>query len=222
MSVYERRTRNKNNQGIVSRFGLSLLELLIVLVILMATAVLVMPLFSPNVVTADGKIRSPHEITTESTMHVIRDAMMGEEGVMENLAHQPDALPREISDLVNEDAPTHVKSAAPELTSFNPFFGIGWRGPYLNSTGKNKEGKPTIVDGWGREFELQVDFDSDGQVDEEESRYIRVVSAGPNGEIDTPSDEFNMKPGPNGNMQLTKDECGDDLVMFLCVPDDRN
>jgi competence protein ComGC len=205
-----------------SRAGLSLLELLVVLAILMATAVLVMPLFTPNVVTPDGKVRTPNEITTESTMHVIRDAMLGEEGVMENLAHQPDALPREISDLVKEDAPSHVQSAAPELTSFNPFFGIGWRGPYLNSTGKDKEGQPTIVDGWGREFELQVDFDSNGQIDEEESKYIRVVSAGPNGEIETPSDELNMKPGVNQSVQLTKGECGDDLVLFLCVPDDRN
>lgn len=204
-----------------ARNALSLLELMIVMAILMATAVLVMPLFTPNVVTADGKVRTPNEITTESTMHVIRDAMLGEEGVMENLAHQPDALPREISDLVKEDAPSHVKSSAPELTSFNPFFGIGWRGPYLNSTGKNKEGIPTIVDGWGHEFELQVDFDSDGQIDQEESKYIRVVSAGPNGEIETPSDKLNMKPGNNQDVQLTKQECGDDLVMFLCVPDDR-
>ncbi len=204
------------------RAAFSLLELIVVLVILMATAVLVMPLFSPKVVTPDGKVRTANEITTQSTMHVIRDAMVGKEGVMENLAHQPDALPREISDLVNEDAPTHVASAAPELTSFNPFFGIGWRGPYLNSTGKNDAGKPTIVDGWGHEFELQVDFDSNGQIDEEESRYIRVVSAGPNGEIETPGDEFNMKPGQNENAQLTKEECGDDLVLFFCVPDDRN
>lgn len=205
-----------------ARNAFSLLELLVVITILMATAILVMPLFSPNVVTQDGKVRTPNEITTESTMQVIRDAIVGEEGVMENLAHQPDALPREISDLVKEDAPTHVKATAPELSTFNPFFGIGWRGPYLNSTGKDEEGKPTVVDGWGRPFELQVDFDSDGQVDEEESRYIRVVSAGPNGEIETPSDEFNMKPGIDGSNQLTKEECGDDLVMFFCVPDDRH
>lgn len=203
------------------RRAFSLLELLVVLVILMATAILVMPLFSPNVVTSDGKVRTPNEITTETTMRVIRDVMVGEEGVMENLAHQPDALPRQVSDLVQEDAPTHVKSAAPELTSFNPFFGIGWRGPYLNSTGKNLEGKPTVVDGWGREFIFQLDFDSDGLVDEEESKYIRVVSAGPNGQIETPGDELNMKPGTNENGQLTKLECGDDLVLFLCVPDDR-
>ncbi len=199
-----------------------MLELLVVVVILMATAILVMPMFSPNISVAGGDERSPNEITTASSMQVIREAIVGEEGVMENLAHQPDALPRKISDLVKEDAPEHVKNSTPELSVFNPFYGIGWKGPYLNSTGRNEDGKPTLVDGWGREFEIQIDFDSDGQVDQEESRYIRVVSAGPNGEIETPSDESNMRPGNNEHIELTREECGDDLVMFICVPDNRN
>lgn len=203
------------------RGGLSLLELVIVMMILVATAVIVLPMFNTNVVTSDGTPKSAPAITTESTLSVIRDAMVGEQGVIENLANHPDALPREVSELVEAEPPEHVKINAPELVRFNPLIGIGWRGPYMVATGKNDEGKPTIVDGWGREIELQVDFDADGQVDNEESKYIRLVSAGPNGQIDTPADTFNMQPGANDEQQLTLSDCGDDLVMFLCVPDYR-
>ncbi len=203
------------------RAGLSLLELIIVMMILVATSVIVLPLLNTKIVSSDGTEKSAPEITTESTLQVIRQAIVGEEGVMENLANHPDALPREISELVEEEAPDHVRMKAPELARFNPLIGIGWRGPYIVPTGKNEQGKPTVVDGWGREIVLQVDFDADGQVDSEESKYIRIVSAGPNGQIDTPSDSFNMQPGGNDDQQLTLSDCGDDLVMFLCVPDYR-
>ena len=191
------------------------------MMILVATSVIVLPLLNTKIVSSDGTEKSAPEITTESTLQVIRQAIVGEEGVMENLANHPDALPREISELVEEEAPDHVRMKAPELARFNPLIGIGWRGPYIVPTGKNEQGKPTVVDGWGREIVLQVDFDADGQVDSEESKYIRIVSAGPNGQIDTPSDSFNMQPGGNDDQQLTLSDCGDDLVMFLCVPDYR-
>lgn len=207
--------------GVVSANGFSLLELMLVLVILIATSVLVMPLLTPTVQTPSGGLKSASEVTTQSTMSVIREAMVGEEGVLETLPNSPDALPREISDLVSEKPPTHVLKTAPQLSRFNPFFRIGWRGPYLLSTGVNEQGEPTVVDGWGREFQLHVDFDSNGEIDEEESRYIRVVSAGPNGQFETPRDSRNMKPGKEREENLTLEECGDDLVIFFCVPDSR-
>jgi hypothetical protein len=91
----------------------------------------------------------------------------------------------------------------------------------VHATGRNKTGEPTIVDGWGNELELQVDFDQDGTINQTESKFIRVVSAGPNGEIETPDDITNMKPGENEVSELTLSECGDDLVMFLRYPDNR-
>ncbi len=50
---------------------------------------------------------------------------------------------------------------------------------------------------------------------------MRIVSAGPNGTVDTPSDVNNMKPGSDTQRELTLDKCGDDLVMFVKVPDFR-
>ncbi len=221
MTINRRFKEMRSEKRLATPSGLSLLELLIVLVILTATAVLVMPLMSSKVTAPNGESKTANEIVTQSTMAVIREAMVGEEGVLETMATSPDSLPREISELVKEDAPDHVRAQDPRLSQYNAFMGIGWRGPYLHSTGKNESGEPTVIDGWGREFELQIDFDSNGEVSEEESKYIRVVSAGPNGQIDTPFDQSNMKPGDNVDGSLTMEECGDDLVIFLCVPDTR-
>ncbi len=213
--------RRADRLVMANRNGLTLLELLVVVSILVATAVIVLPMLNTQIETPGGQTKTVNEISTQTTFTVIRDAMVGEQGVMENLAHRPDALPREVSELVAADPPKHVKDNSPELVQFNPILGIGWRGPYLLPTGKNHEGKPTLVDGWGREIKLQVDFDADGQVDMQESKYIRLVSAGPNGEIETPADSLNMEPGSDDGRQLTMSECGDDLVLFLCVPDYR-
>lgn len=202
--------------------GFSLLELMVVLLVLVATAIIVIPMLGTSVKTPQGEEMTAHEITTRSTMNVLRDAIVGDEGVMENLAHAPDALPREVSDLVDEKPPEHIVTRSPQLATFNSMYGIGWRGPYVQPTGMNEKGELTIVDGWGREIELQVDFDDNGEVDSEESRYIRLVSAGPNGTIETPSDKANMQPGKNELQSLTISDCGDDLVMFLCVPDNRH
>jgi hypothetical protein len=192
-----------------------------VLLVLVATAVIVIPMLDPRVTTGDGQQVTPSEVATRSTMNTLRDAIVGDSGVMENLAHTPDALPREISELVDEDPPEHLRARKPELARFDSILGIGWRGPYVQPTGKNRRGEPTIVDAWGEEIELQVDFDANGEIDFEESRYIRLVSAGPNRKIETPRDAANMQPGKDPPSALTIEECGDDLVLFLCVPDDR-
>lgn len=205
-----------------SATGFSLLELLVVMVILIATALIVVPTFSKvRIATPQGTLESPVQIATEATMNTVRDAVVGENGVIESLSHKSNALPRKINDLVQSEAPAHLQESAPELKDFDPFSKIGWRGPYLMPTGTSKTGEPTVVDGWGNELELQIDFDDDGQVDQTESKYVRVVSAGPNGEIETPANLENMESGSDEVSQLTRSECGDDVVMFLRVPDNR-
>ncbi len=200
--------------------GFSLLELVVVMMVLVATAIIVLPMLKTTVATSDGRQATASEITTRTTLEVLRQAMVGDQGVMENLAHEPDALPREVSELVDPQPPGHLQRNKPQLARFDSIYRIGWRGPYIQPTGKNAEGQPTIIDGWGHEIEMQVDFDDDGQVNAEESRYMRLVSAGPNGRIDTPQDPANMEPGHH-DQALTMSDCGDDLVVFLQVPDSR-
>jgi len=202
--------------------GLTLLELLIVLVILIATALIIFPTFNKiDITSPSGESNSPVEIATQATLNTVREAMAGEDGVIESLSHKTNALPREINDLLKEDAPAHMEESAPELKNYDPVNKIGWHGPYVHATGRNETGEPTIVDGWGNELELQVDFDQDGTINQTESKFIRVVSAGPNGQIETPDDIANMKPGENEVNELTLSECGDDLVLFLRYPDNR-
>lgn len=202
--------------------GFSLLELLVVMLILTATALMVIPMFHDlRVVTPQGSSESPVQIATQATMITVRDALIGEDGVIESLSHRSNALPRKINELVQEQPPVHITEAAPELKSYDPVKKLGWNGPYVSATGKNVLGEPTVVDGWGNELELQIDFDNNGEVDKTEAKYLRVVSAGPNGEIETPADSENMRPGINEFNELTRSECGDDLVMFLRVPDNR-
>lgn len=204
------------------RNGFSLLELLVVVVIITALSLIVIPTFTNlQVVTPNGDSQTPTEVATQATLHSVRDAIAGQEGIIETMSHNSNAMPRKIDELVQADPPEHVAEEAPELSSYDPVARIGWRGPYVMPTGMNEEGKPTVVDGWGNELELQVDFDKDGKVDATESQFMRVVSAGPNGEIDTPDDVANMKPGQNDTSELTLSECGDDVVMFLRYPDHR-
>ncbi len=204
-----------------SRRGVTLLELLVVLVIVTATALIVVPTLTLSIDTPSQAKVSPDEIVTQQTMTVVREALMGADGLLDNMAHKPEVMPRQVAELLEAEPPEHVKKDAPELSTYDPLIGIGWRGPYLMPTGRNKSGLPTVVDGWGNELQIQVDFDDDGAVDLEESRYARVVSPGPNGKLETPSDKSNMKPGVNLNRELTMEECGDDVVMFLRVPDFR-
>jgi competence protein ComGC len=204
------------------RAGLTLLELMVVLLILVATALIVVPTFNNvKIVTPSGVSETPTAIATQATLNTVREAIAGEDGVIESLSHKTNALPRKINDLVQEVAPEHLADAAPELQQYDPVNKIGWNGPYIRPTGRSETGEPTIVDAWGNELELQIDFDRDGNVNQTESKYIRVVSAGPNGEIETPADLSNMKPGEDEVNELTLSECGDDLVLFLRFPDNR-
>lgn len=205
-----------------SRAGMTLLELMVVLLILIASALILVPSFSHiEVVTPAGDSASPVKIATQATLNTVREAMAGQDGVIESLSHKTNALPRKIHDLVQEEAPEHMIETAPELKTYDPINKVGWNGPYVHATGQNASGEPTIVDGWGNELELQVDFDKDGTINQTESKYIRVVSAGPNGQIETPQDIANMKPGKDEVNELTLSECGDDMVLFLRFPDNR-
>ena len=195
---------------------------MVVMLILIAIVLIVVPSFtSIQIVTPSGQSETPTAIATQATLNTVRQAIAGEDGVIESLSHKTNALPRKINDLVQEVAPEHMAESAPELQHYDPINKIGWNGPYVRATGRNETGEPTIVDAWGNELELQVDFDHDGNVNQLESKYIRVVSGGPNGEIETPGDLSNMKPGEDELSELTLSECGDDLVLFLRFPDNR-
>lgn len=106
---------------------------------------------------------------------------------------------------------------------YDPNTRRGWRGPYIAFPGGSylvntatafinvygETGDPALLDGWGHPIVIQ---EPTVGTPEEQLRYTRLVSAGPNGILDTPATE--LMPA-----DLGKAECADDLVVFLRVSD---
>jgi prepilin-type N-terminal cleavage/methylation domain-containing protein len=81
----------------------------------------------------------------------------------------------------------------------------------VDSTGAiTTPGDPTVLDAWGRPVVVQVPNTSGGSTPSAtDLMYARLVSAGPNGTLDT-SESVQMP---------TTAQRGDDVIMFLFVPD---
>jgi len=203
-------------QVVASRSGgFTLIELVLVIAVLVILAGLVVPLLTDlRIATFDGE-KTPEEIATEQTMRQIRDAIMGtsqQPGMWPDLGHRPEYFPLHPNVLLLETAPAELPT---NLQAFDPVTGLGWRGPYL-------AGLSSLIDAWGNPLVIQVNFDGSvgvsghPTIDASEARYARLVSAGPDGAIDTPPDVMDPRllPGPD-------DPEYDDLVLFFRVADMR-
>ncbi|MDG1873196.1 MAG: type II secretion system protein, partial [Mariniblastus sp.] len=84
LKTFPRRFSSRFERAILARrAGLTLLEMMVVLLILIATALIIVPSFSNmEVVTPAGKTESPVEIATQATLNTVRNAMAGEDGVI--------------------------------------------------------------------------------------------------------------------------------------------
>lgn len=190
---------------------MTLLELVIVMMILVALAgavVAVLPGVSDNAV----------ETTTDSSLTAIGRAIVGGAdggGLQAGPAYRADllALPATIADLLRK--PTGA-------SDFDPATRVGWRGPYLMHRGGRysisgtftadygADDDPAMLDGWGNPIVLQFPTRSGTDFsDEEKQTYVRLISAGPDGAIDTPASE--LMPSTTAR--------GDDRVLFLNVAD---
>lgn len=185
------------------RRGLTLLELVVVVLVLVALAGILVPILSSDLRVRRGseEVTAPR-LVTETTMRRMRDAIMGAEGRPGYRGDLPGRLPATVRDLF-------VKPAA--LADFDMNTRTGWRGPYiLEATGRyhvvpalnftadyGAENDPALLDGWGRPIVIQyASPDAD-------KKYVRLISAGENGVIDTLRTD------------LTAVNRGDDLVLFL-------
>ncbi len=200
--------------------GLTLIELVVVLVILAGLAGLLVPLVDG--LEVNGK--SPEQIATETTLGRLRDVIMGtptRPGVWADVGQRPEFFPRQIQDLVSEAVPDSMETLG--LRRYDPITRIGWRGPYLvQASGQDDFGNPALRDGWGRLIDLQIDFNQDGFVNSDEARYARLVSAGEDGVFNITLDPNDMIPRSDARAnELTLAESGDDVVLFLRVPDTR-
>lgn len=158
------------------RSGLTLLELVVVLMITVALAAMAIPLVGNHVTEAT-------RTSTLATLAEIRNAVTL---FWQDDDRLPKQLPR-IHDLFVD--PTTGTTAF----RFEPTYKLGWRGPYLReATGSYEIGEPhasftasygltgdrALRDAWGHAVVIQTPGATNGVQD------VRVVSAGANGVID--------------------------------------
>lgn len=197
--------------------GMTLVELVVVLVIIAAIAGLAITVVGST--AEEGR-----EQATRVSMTNMRSAIDGPYRL--HVGTQPES----IADLLR-------KPAAVPL--FNPATQRGWNGPYVRApiaryvvgpvglpTDENYvsetftddygvDGDLAILDGYGRPIVLQVpDVDANDVYSASELRLARLVSAGVNGVVDTPRDT------PLSDFP-SLDSCEDDIVLYLFVADDR-
>jgi prepilin-type N-terminal cleavage/methylation domain-containing protein len=214
--------------------GMTLIELSVVLLILIALAGLAVPYVGGIGSTAMCQ-------TTDATMQAVKEAIMGGAAgpgfYGDTLGYYPKATKSTTADYNL----TYLFSAPSDtswggMVSFNAKTAVGWHGPYLHSGGAaipagvgpsfadvfdaatNPTGKvhlainggSQVMDAWHRPIILQVPYFGGAYHHE----YARLVSAGPGSSLD-PAD---AAIDTNIQTQDASDR-GDDRVLFLKTPD---
>jgi hypothetical protein len=154
---------------------------------------------------------------TRASEIAIRDAICGTQGAPGFVSDLGEA-PIHLADLFV--LPPLLPSGARPLP-FDRFTGRGWNGPYLvRNTGRyalapaggftnlyGNDGDPALIDAWGHAIVLQWPTQA-GLPLAERQVYTRLVSAGPDGVLNTSS---NMLAPDLGD----PDQVGDDVVAYL-------
>lgn len=204
-------TSSNSSRRSCLRHGLTLVELLIVLLVLIAVAAVIVPNVTDLRLGFSGDRKTPKEIATTQTLLQVRAAILGEngqKGLWTDLGGRDADLPQKIAELF-------VSRAG--WAAYDPDTRRGWRGPYLMDNGARygvndaygSISDPAVLDGWGRPIVIQ--FPTSPVTEPERSLNVRLVSAGENGVIDTPDDQA----------MPTRTDCKDDVVLFLRVADTR-
>ncbi len=222
------------------RCGLTLLELLIVLTILVALSTLIVP-------TMGYLGRRSQRLAARENLYRLQNL------IVNRYWNDMGDLPRPTLDLdgqvLEPDRLDHPqlrylfvnpdRAADPDDPFFfdkspNMLSGRAWQGPYISHTGARYavnptlgfdmlyglDGDPVVLDAWGRPIVLQLPTevpvglnpgDDQLQILRIQRLHARLVSAGPNGRIDTPL-ELLMPPAVDR---------GDDIVVFLFRHDEE-
>jgi prepilin-type N-terminal cleavage/methylation domain-containing protein len=201
------------------RRGLTLVELVFVVAILAILAAAVIP-------AASSFINNGKSAAAQATLLRVREAIVGGATGSDGGGYRADTggkLPNKVADLLTNPFP-----GTDPLSVFDRDTGLGWRGPYITSgTGTyvlnpargftaayGNAGDLTVLDPWGNPVVLQ--YPTAGAASDREP-YARLVSAGPDGILQTPPDALALdsasvqRPWPATTAAVR----GDDLVLFL-------
>lgn len=204
----------------------------------LAAVVVVLTVVAGLAMSAAGDATTQASRTvTMSTMRTVRDAIVGvatgRDGrvtpcFLQDVGRLPRFAPTSAGD--HDYSLTELLDGR-GLAAFDPSTQRGWRGPYLIApiarfgtpdlelglvpaqwVRYGQPGDSAVLDGYGRPLLLQVpDELADGTRNADDERHARLVSAGPDGRIDTPlADRY-----------PSLSQCGDDLVLYLRVADLR-
>jgi len=209
-----------NSSAERARRGFTLLEMLVVVLILVAVAGMVITM------TGDVGEQARRE-TTLASLARIREAVA-------KYYADVASMPQSVADLLRRR--TNPLPGVPELPPGGT--GPGWRGPYLLHAGavyaadlangfRPEYGPaapglplpPALKDAWGRPIVLQIpnavleDPEGDG--------LYRLVSAGPDGVIDTPHRDEDVLPPATRALFPSRSQCDDDLILYLRQADLR-
>lgn len=163
-----------------SKKGLTLLELVVVLTVLVVLSGIVLSRFGGDglrVRGPDGELRSGEEVVTLTNLQRLRDILVGTPdlpGYLQDVG----SLPEDLDALITQPA---------GVPDFDRATRTGWNGPYLTAP---------VRDGWGEFIILQ----------QHDTEFARLVSGGPNREIDMPDNNVDLS-----DASLRED----DLVLFL-------
>jgi prepilin-type N-terminal cleavage/methylation domain-containing protein len=211
---------NRHRLAIRERDGLTLLELVIVVAILAIIAGFIIP--SGAFLEKRAKYTA-----AKASLATIRDAIVGTAG-QPGYYSDTGQYPNTLEDLFVQPA---------GIPPFNRDTGRGWRGPYLlnanatypagytngftgptsttpygttgNPANYGTTGDSAVDDPWGNVIILQ--WPTGGTVAQNQA-YVRLISAGPNGIIDTP--QFDSGDPSESYYPLPQDR-GDDIVLFI-------
>jgi len=179
--------------------GFTIIELVVVVAILAALAGLVVPMLGAS--TNDSQYKA-----TKVNLSHVRDVIMGSPE-LPGYNGDMGELPEIMADLLMKPA---------TASDYNRNTRRGWRGPYINNSSGTYTldfsrgftpayglaGDPAILDSWGNPLVIQKPL---AGTDAEQSLFTRIVSAGPDGIINTP---INL-------LYPELSDRGDDIVIFL-------
>lgn len=209
MSLTQTNSTARQPQGCRHSRGLTLLELVVVVALLVVLAGFIIPL-------AAGQIDKARTTATNANLVLIRDAIMGTSD-KPGFYTDTGQFPKTLKDLFIDPF-----ASTDPLATFNRDTGRGWHGPYLIPTGSTYPnnftstylaGDPAILDAWGQPIVIQIPDPNQFGATASQS-FIRLVSAGPNGVVDTQQNAVDPSNTNNVPYPIASSR-GDDLVLFI-------
>ena len=179
-----------------SRIGLTLVELVVVLLVLAALSGLLVPLFA-------GTLQHANEVATQQSLVRVGDALRQYWSDTKHVPLDGIASVATDADRLHIDWLFTNPVTGDGTWDFSPATRIGWRGPYIvGSTGDMLvSGSPFLIDAWNHRIEIQ-DVDPTAAL-----RDVRIVSGGSDGTIKTPAS--------TATDSLTAADVGDDIYVAL-------